>query len=60
MENKSAAIGTCQSEEIIEQFFGSVSEFARQVEEKGDNFTHKQIVRVEYDEKKDVHYFFLV
>lgn len=55
----SKAIGTCQSEELIEELFGSVSEFARLVEEKGNNFTFGKI-KVKYNEKKDIHSFYLI
>jgi hypothetical protein len=50
-------LGDCRNEELIEEIFGSVSEFARLVEEKGDNFKIDKIL-VEYDRKKDRHSFF--
>jgi hypothetical protein len=54
--NKTKPFGTCQSEEVIEHIFGSVSEFAR-FEEHGDNFAYQNVL-VEYDEDTDIHYFF--
>jgi len=50
-------LGDCRSEELIEDIFGSVSEFARLVEEKGDNFKIGKIL-VKYDKKRDRHSFF--
>lgn len=49
-------IGTCQDENLIEEIFGSVSEFARLVELRGNNFEYKDIF-VTYDEEKDIHTF---
>jgi len=54
-------IGTCTDEQFVEQLFGSVSEFARQVELHGDNFFYgsfNQQVEVVYDEASDVHSFY--
>ena len=42
---------------MVDHIFGSASEFARQVELNGNNFTYEG-VRVEYDEDEDIHYFF--
>jgi hypothetical protein len=54
-----AYLGTCQDEEMIELLFGTVSEFARLVEEHGDDFTVGD-TRVEYDEDSDVHSFYVI
>lgn len=51
-------IGNCTQEEIVEDLFGSVSEFARQVEENGDEFIYNEDIQVTYDENSDIHYFF--
>jgi len=51
-------IGNCTQDDVVEDIFGSVSEFARQVEENGDEFLYKNSVIVKYDEVNDVHYFF--
>lgn len=51
-------IGNCTQEDVVEDLFGSVSEFARQVEENGDEFLYKNSIQVTYDEPNDVHYFF--
>ncbi len=37
---KTVPIGDCKSIELIEDIFGSVSEFARQIELKGNNFQY--------------------
>jgi hypothetical protein len=50
-------LGDCRDEELIEQLFGSVSDFARVVEELGDSFTTDTLV-VEYDEDTDIHTFY--
>lgn len=50
-------LGDCRDEELIEQLFGSVSDFARVVEELGDSFTTDTLV-VEYDEDADIHTFY--
>lgn len=49
-------IGDCTNEEVVENIFGSVSEFARQVEQNGDQFLFEGI-QVNYDCCEDVHYF---
>jgi hypothetical protein len=51
-------LGDCRNEELINRLFGSVSEFARLVEEKGNDFHHKDLI-VKYDKRKDIHFFFL-
>jgi hypothetical protein len=50
--------GNCTQEDVIEDIFGSVSEFARQVEENGDEFLYKDQIVITYDESNDIHYFF--
>ncbi len=50
-------LGDCRDETAIENLFGSVSEFARLVEEKGNDFTHGK-TRVSYDAANDRHSFF--
>lgn len=50
------SIGNCTNEGFIEELFGSVSEFARLVEENGDNFIHGNI-KVVYDDVADIHWF---
>lgn len=49
-------IGDCTNEEVVENIFGSVSEFARQVEQHGDQFAYEGI-QVNYDSCEDIHYF---
>ena len=51
-------IGNCTQNDVIEDVFGSVSEFARQVEENGDEFLYKDQIVITYDEANDIHYFF--
>ena len=50
-------IGTCQDAELIEDIFGSVSEFARLVEIYGNEFTYDDTI-VKYDEDTDIHSFY--
>lgn len=52
-------IGDCRDESLIEEIFGSVSEFARLVEENGDNFTFEKIT-ITYDDESDIHTFSLI
>jgi hypothetical protein len=55
--NKKKAFGNCTQDDVVEDIFGSTSEFARQVEENGDQFVYRNII-VKYDEVEDIHYFF--
>jgi len=48
--------GTCQNEDLVKEIFGSVSEFARQIENNGDEFVYRG-VRVIYDKATDIHTF---
>lgn len=50
-------IGDCRNDDLIDDIFGSTSEFARLVEQYGDDFTYENIV-VKYDPNEDIHYFF--
>jgi hypothetical protein len=54
---KLSKLGDCRSEELIDELFGSVSEFACLVEEHGDNFTHNGII-VKYNANTDIHTFY--
>jgi hypothetical protein len=56
--NLNRMIGNCTDEDIVDNIFGSVSEFARQVEENGDEFLYQNDVVVKYDEDNDIHYFY--
>lgn len=51
--------GNCTEEFVVKSIFGSVSEFARQIEINGDNFDFEKY-RIVYDETKDVHYFYYI
>lgn len=53
----SKILGTCQDEELIEDIFGSVSEFARLVEELGNEFVYRGTI-VKYDSDLDIHSFY--
>lgn len=55
--NTNKAFGNCKNESLVESIFGSISEFARQVELNGDNFVYHRI-EVRYDDKADIHWFF--
>ena len=57
MENNLTFLGDCRDEDLIESIFGSVTDFAQQVEKYGDNFVLDDIC-VKYDEKTDIHSFF--
>jgi hypothetical protein len=46
----------CRNEELVEEIFGSVSEFARLVESNGNDFRYG-VWRVQYDPRKDIHFF---
>jgi hypothetical protein len=50
-------IGTCIDETLVEYIFGSISEFARLIEENGDEFNYKGI-QISYDTPEDIHYFY--
>ena len=51
-------IGNCTEDDIVEDIFGNVSEFARQVEMYGDEFKVGNLV-VKYDYETDVHQFYI-
>ncbi len=51
-------IGDCRDESLIDEIFGSVSEFACQVEENGDEFDYRG-VKVKYDDDADIHTFYV-
>ena len=50
-------VGDCRNEDLVDEIFGSVSEFARQVEINGDNFVFNGI-RVKYIPQEDIHQFY--
>ncbi len=52
-------IGDCRQENVIEDIFGSVTDFAREVEENGNWFEYNN-VSVTYDEETDIHYFYSI
>jgi len=49
--------GNCTQDDVIEYIFGDVNEFARLVDEHGDEFTVGDLV-VKYDSKEDIHHFY--
>ena len=51
------SLGDCRNEEVISELFGSVTDFARLVEEYGNNFIYKGII-VKYNPKTDIHTFY--
>lgn len=55
-QNEEIFIGNCRNETLVEEIFGSVSEFARQVEEKGNSFWIDGVL-VKYDHTTDIHSF---
>lgn len=52
-------LGDCRDESLVEEIFGSISEFSRQVEENGDIFQFGKI-SIRYDSVKDIHTFYLI
>jgi hypothetical protein len=58
-EMKLHLLGDCRDENLINEIFGSVSDFACLCEEKGNNFIYKG-VQITYDEEKDIHSFFKI
>ena len=50
--------GNCTQDEAVDDIFGDVSEFARQVELHGDEFELDNLV-VKYDDEEDVHHFYM-
>lgn len=50
-------LGNCTEDDVVDDIFGNVSEFARMVEEHGDEFTLGNLV-VKYDDDQDIHYFY--
>jgi len=55
---ESTILGTCQSEELINDIFGSVTDFAQAVEEYGDNFKYGNYI-IKYNDDLDIHTFYL-
>lgn len=49
-------LGDCRNETLINEIFGSVSEFARIIEEKGNEFIYENI-EVCYNPQTDIHMF---
>ena len=49
--------GNCTEDDIIEHIFGDVNNFARMVEEYGDEFEVDNLV-VKYNPDEDIHYFY--
>jgi hypothetical protein len=51
-------IGDCRDDIIIEDIFGSVTDFAQVIERKGDNFIHGKYT-IKYNEETDIHSFYI-
>ena len=51
-------LGDCRDERLVEEIFGTVSEFARLVEECGDEFEFGR-VSITYNVVLDIHYFWI-
>ena len=58
MEDNLSLVGDCRDEELIEDIFGSVTDFANIVEERGNEFEYGKYI-VKYKEKKDRHLFYI-
>ena len=50
-------IGNCTDDDVIEHIFGDATNFAKAVEEHGDEFTIDDLV-VKYDPESDIHSFY--
>ena len=50
-------LGNCTEDDVVDDIFGSMSEFARMVEKHGDDFTLGNLV-VKYDDDEDIHHFY--
>ena len=50
--------GNCTEDEVVDEIFGDVNNFARMVEEHGDEITIGKLI-VKYDPETDIHSFFL-
>ena len=50
-------LGDCRDEALVEDLFGSVTDFAQLVEEFGDEFTCRG-VEVRYNKETDIHSFY--
>ena len=50
-------IGNCTEDDVVDDIFGNVSEFARMVELYGDEFAVGDLV-VKYNDDQDIHYFY--
>lgn len=49
--------GNCTQDDIVDDIFGSVSEFARMIDTYGDNFKIGDLI-VKYDDITDIHHFY--
>lgn len=58
MDESGTYIGNCTQDETVDNIFGDVSEFARQVEMHGDEFEIDNLV-VKYDPEEDIHHFYI-
>lgn len=57
MINDLMLVGDCRNEAMVEDIFGSVSNFALQVESCGDSFQYGPCM-ITYDKEKDIHNFY--
>ena len=55
----SILLGDCRNENLIESIFGSISEFARLVEVRGNDFVFGKI-QIKYNRNKDIHSFYAI
>ena len=49
--------GNCTEDEVVDEIFGDVNNFARMVDEYGDEFTVGKLA-VKYDPETDIHSFY--
>tara|TARA_R100001244_G_C5079352_1_gene113485 strand:+ start:322 stop:513 length:192 start_codon:yes stop_codon:yes gene_type:complete len=58
-EIKACIIGDCRNETIINEIFGSVTDFAQTIEQNGNEFKIGWLM-VTYDNETDIHTFYRV
>lgn len=52
-------VGNCTQDDVIDELFGSVTDFAQCVDEHGDDFELNGL-RVTYNQDTDIHSFYFI
>lgn len=60
-KNNLVLIGDCTNENLVNEIFGSVSEFARHVEQSGNESSYGKYgkYQIKYNPKTDIHSFWI-